>query len=144
MERNKISNVPLYDRILDFLQPLPSFKEYFDSEEEEMHYKRYSNRSQSLNISMKPPEINPTPVSRIQIESNRIAARRQSENVEDVIRNQKEKLLKLESKRTRNTMSLRWYWILSHSHWVYFHKNNISWFYEIFFLFFLSEWMNKT
>ena len=56
---------------------------------------------------MKPPEINPTPVSRVQIESNRIAARRQSENVEDVIRNQKEKLLKLESKRTRNTMSLR-------------------------------------
>lgn len=56
---------------------------------------------------MKPPEINPTPVSALQIESNKIATRRQSENVEDVIKKQHEKLLKLESKRTRNTMSLR-------------------------------------
>ena len=56
---------------------------------------------------MKPPEINQTPISTLQIESNKLAARRQSENVEDVINMQKEKLLKLESKRTRNTMSMR-------------------------------------
>jgi len=90
----------------DYLQPPPRFKDYFDDEEEEIRYKRYSNRSQSLNIAMKPPEINQTPISTLQIESNKLAARRQSENVEDVINMQKEKLLKLESKRTRNTMSM--------------------------------------
>ena len=89
------------------LEPPPRFKDYFDDEEEELRYKRYSNRSQSLNVAMKPPEINQTPISSLQIESNKLAARRQSENVEDVIKLQQEKLLKLESKRNRNTLSLR-------------------------------------
>ena len=93
--------------ISDYVQPPPRFKDYFDDEEEEIRFKRYSNRSQSLSIAIKPPEINQTPISTLQIESNKLAARRQSENVEDVINMQKEKLLKLESKRTRNTMSMR-------------------------------------
>ena len=72
-----------------------------------MRYKRYSNRSQSLNIAMKPPEISQTPISTLQIESNILATRRQSENVEDDIKTLQERLKKLEVKRTRNTMSMR-------------------------------------
>ena len=72
-----------------------------------MRYKRYSNRSQSLNIAMKPPEICQTPISTLKIESNILASRRQSENVEDDIKTLQERLKKLEVKRTRNTMSMR-------------------------------------
>jgi len=89
------------------LQPPPRFNDYFDDEEEEMRYKRYSNRSQSLNIAMKPPEICQTPISTLKIESNILATRRQSENVEDDIKTLQERLKKLEVKRTRNTMSMR-------------------------------------
>ena len=56
---------------------------------------------------MKPPEICQTPISTLKIESNILASRRQSENVEDDIKTLQERLKKLEVKRTRNTMSMR-------------------------------------